>query len=214
VIEFKFLQEKFSICNNYNNDYLVGRRISCFQYTFIFILIITLISHDIIYVVNNILWCKHNMIFFTVIGGEKQYDRKCTIAKMNVIELESNGYKMECAIFGLYVDELNSFLASSDVPHLVIIVQLAKVKTFKGKVSLQNAINCTKIIFNPLYAKVVEFKKRIFVVWSWEPLNMFLMGEEWWYIACNYSKHCKVLRLSMNMRLNVATSHEEVDAIK
>lgn len=41
-------------------------------------------------------------------------------------------YKVECALFGNYVDDLNCFLASGDNQYPVIIIQFAKVKTFQG----------------------------------------------------------------------------------
>lgn len=40
--------------------------------------------------------------------------------------------KIECALFGSYVDDLKKFLASGDDVNTVLVIQFAKVKTYKG----------------------------------------------------------------------------------
>ncbi|KAJ1438274.1 hypothetical protein SESBI_03174 [Sesbania bispinosa] len=69
--------------------------------------------------------------------------------------------KIECALFENYLDDLNAFLASGNTTNVVVVVQLAKVKSFKGKVSLQNSLHATKLIFNPDFDKAVELRKRL-----------------------------------------------------
>ncbi|RDX80636.1 hypothetical protein CR513_38796, partial [Mucuna pruriens] len=59
-------------------------------------------------------------------------------------------YKMECALFGRYVDELNSFLASGDFQESVVIIR-------------QKSIHL-EIIFNPSYVEAIEFTKRWLIV--------------------------------------------------
>lgn len=116
---------------------------------------------------NNFIYysslCIDVIGFFTRVGTERQYERNGVPVKMNVIELESDGYhiyklifvvqlsislnylqtfchfasnsyryKIECALFGQYVDDLNSFLATGEVQRPVVILQLAKVKPFHG----------------------------------------------------------------------------------
>ena len=39
---------------------------------------------------------------------------------------------MEIALFGNFVDEVNSFIANSEVQQPIIVHQFGKVKTFKG----------------------------------------------------------------------------------
>lgn len=41
-------------------------------------------------------------------------------------------HRMECTLFGTYVEELNTFLSSGDTENAVVIVQFAKVKNFQG----------------------------------------------------------------------------------
>lgn len=106
------------------------------------------------------------MGIFTGVGTERQHKRNGSTTKMNVIELESDGYcfiislicsgvifvnfyleindliasvvidcirlKMECALFGPYVDDLNSFLATGEIQGPVVVLQFAKVKSFQG----------------------------------------------------------------------------------
>jgi len=43
-----------------------------------------------------------------------------------------NSLRMECTLFGNYVDELNAFLSSGELQNVVISVQFAKVKIFQG----------------------------------------------------------------------------------
>lgn len=112
---------------------------------------------------------------------------------MYMIFLTCFRVKIECALFGSYAEDLNSFMSSGPVQNPVVIIQLAKVKIFKGllnkieviifsmfkcnspivilvclylilfrigKATLQNAINCTKVLFNPSCDEATEFKKR------------------------------------------------------
>ncbi|KAJ1376511.1 Nucleic acid-binding, OB-fold, partial [Sesbania bispinosa] len=92
----------------------------------------------------------------TDIGTEKEYERNRKKFRMNVMELEIDGSKIECALFENYLDDLNAFLASGNTTNVVVVVQLAKVKSFKGKVSLQNALHATKLFFNPDFDKLLE----------------------------------------------------------
>lgn len=41
-------------------------------------------------------------------------------------------YKLQCTLFGTYVDELNTFLATGETANVVVSIQLAKVKVFQG----------------------------------------------------------------------------------
>ncbi|XP_012570322.1 uncharacterized protein [Cicer arietinum] len=46
--------------------------------------------------------------------------------------------KIECALFGSYVDELNAYLQSGYNQNVVVLAQFLKVKMFNGKSQLQN----------------------------------------------------------------------------
>lgn len=93
------------------------------------------------------------------VGRERAYERNRVTTKFKVIELESNGMKLECTLFGPYVDDLDAYLQSGYTKNVVVLAQYLKVKMFNGKVQLQNAMNCTKILFNPDIPEVTDFVK-------------------------------------------------------
>jgi len=82
--------------------------------------------------------------------------------------LTFNSLQLECTLFGQYVDMLNAFLASredqhvviakwrpskvTNINHIITVVLMNKnlfdLFSFVDKVSIQNCMNCTKIIFN------------------------------------------------------------------
>ncbi|XP_027922837.1 uncharacterized protein LOC114180740 [Vigna unguiculata] len=105
------------------------------------------------YKINFQFGTKVNMVqnvigMFTGVGTERELEKAGKKTKMNVILIEADGLQLECTLFGQYVDMLNAFLASGEDQHVVIALHYCKVKTFQDKVSIQNCVNCTKIIFN------------------------------------------------------------------
>jgi hypothetical protein len=40
--------------------------------------------------------------------------------------------KIQCTLFGSYVDELNAFLGAGDGNNAIVIMQFAKAKNFQG----------------------------------------------------------------------------------
>ncbi|XP_061354913.1 uncharacterized protein LOC133299465 [Gastrolobium bilobum] len=87
-----------------------------------------------------------------VVSGKK--------TKMVVLELDNmRGHKLECTLWEHYVDEVQSFLANSDTPHNIIIVQLERIKCFRGKVGLTNTKYTTRIIMDSKVPEIVEFKQ-------------------------------------------------------
>ncbi|KAL4329117.1 hypothetical protein AHAS_Ahas13G0268000 [Arachis hypogaea] len=93
----------------------------------------------------------------TSVGEEKEYAKEGKILKMIVLELTSKDLTVRCALFGDYVNQVNYFLASGYVEQPVVVIQLAKVKFFRGQVGLQNVIYATQMLFNPNLPEVVEF---------------------------------------------------------
>ncbi|XP_061358479.1 uncharacterized protein LOC133302680 [Gastrolobium bilobum] len=80
--------------------------------------------------------------------------------KMIVLELDNlRGHKLECTLWEHYVDEVQTFLASNDTPHKVMIVQLGRIKGFRGKIRVTNTKYTTKIIMDSNLPEIVEFKK-------------------------------------------------------
>ncbi|XP_057757693.1 uncharacterized protein LOC130976781 [Arachis stenosperma] len=66
------------------------------------------------------------------VSEEKEYDKDGKKMKMAVMELAKNDHRIRCALFGEYVDELNRFLSSGYAEQPVVVLQLAKVKVFRG----------------------------------------------------------------------------------
>ncbi|KAL5064205.1 hypothetical protein RYX36_025942, partial [Vicia faba] len=88
-------------------------------------------------------------------GHERVYERNCVATKFKVIEI-----KLECMIFGPYVKALDAFLQSGCNGNVVVIAQYLKVKFYNGKVQLQNAMNSTKLLFNPELPEADNLKVR------------------------------------------------------
>ncbi|KAL5056941.1 hypothetical protein RYX36_028545 [Vicia faba] len=74
------------------------------------------------------------------VGRERVYERNRVATKFKVIELESNG---------LYVYALDAFLQFGCNENIVVLARYLKVKLYNGKVQLQNAMNCIKLLFSP-----------------------------------------------------------------
>ncbi|KAJ1388607.1 Nucleic acid-binding, OB-fold [Sesbania bispinosa] len=154
--EFKYSMHLYKINFEYHTRVVLMRdcTIPRFQYSFVSLADIMAPTFDNSYLVDI-------MRVLTGIGTEKEYERNRKKYRMNVMELEIDGSKIECALFENYLDDLNAFLACGNTTNMVVVVQLAKVKSFKGKVSLQNALHATKLFFNPDFEKVVELRKRL-----------------------------------------------------
>ncbi|KAL4329770.1 hypothetical protein AHAS_Ahas13G0333300 [Arachis hypogaea] len=74
------------------------------------------------------------------VGEEKEYAKEGKIVKMIVIELSFKDLTLRCALFGEYANQINHFLASGYMEQPVVLVQLAKVKFFRGCYSTQPLI--------------------------------------------------------------------------
>ncbi|KAJ1378510.1 Nucleic acid-binding, OB-fold [Sesbania bispinosa] len=133
--EFKYSMYLYKINFEYHTRVVLMRdcTIPRFQYSFVSLADIMAPTFDNSYLVDI-------MGVLTGIGTEKES-------------------KIECALFENYLDDLNAFLACGNTTNVVVVVQLAKVKSFKGKVSLQNALHATKLFFNPDFEKAVELRK-------------------------------------------------------
>ncbi|GAU31614.1 hypothetical protein TSUD_63630 [Trifolium subterraneum] len=95
----------------------------------------------------------------TGISAEKEYIRDGRVTKMIVLELSDNSGKCECTLFGDYVEELQRMLSRRDEGLPVVVVQFAKIKIFRGNVSLQNVMSATRIYVNPSIPEFFSFKK-------------------------------------------------------
>ncbi|XP_068483123.1 uncharacterized protein [Phaseolus vulgaris] len=73
----------------------------------------------------------------TGVGTERELNRTGSSTK-------ADGFRMECTLFGNYVDELNAFLSSGELQNMVINLQFAKVKIFHGMCTDQ-VIGCDDV---------------------------------------------------------------------
>ncbi|KAK2435994.1 replication protein A 70 kDa DNA-binding subunit E [Trifolium repens] len=97
----------------------------------------------------------------TGVGEERQYEARGQSTKLNVIELEADGEKIQCTLFGSYVDELNNFLSSGETQNTAVIIMFGKVKLFQEKLHIQNCLNCTKVFYNPVNDDVTSLRSRM-----------------------------------------------------
>ncbi|KAK2449021.1 replication protein A 70 kDa DNA-binding subunit E [Trifolium repens] len=98
----------------------------------------------------------------TGVGQEREVtNQNGSTTKLNVIALEANGSKIQCTLFGNYVDELNVFLGAGDCNNAVVIMQFAKAKNFQDKIHIQNCMNCSLLFFNSSCAESVAFKSSL-----------------------------------------------------
>ncbi|KAL5055111.1 hypothetical protein RYX36_035793 [Vicia faba] len=85
---------------------------------------------DVDYLIDNVIG------ILSSVGREMVYERNRVVIKFKVIELESNGIKLECMLFGPYVDALDAFLQFGCNGSVVVVAQYLKVKLYNGKVQL------------------------------------------------------------------------------
>ncbi|WJX51760.1 hypothetical protein P8452_37926 [Trifolium repens] len=115
----------------------------------------------------------------TGVGSECEVtNQNGTTTKLNVIELEADGHKIQCTLFGAYVDVLNGFLGAGEVQNVVVIMQLAKGKNFQDKIHIQNCMNCSVLLFNPTCEESVSFRAKEEAVETPTPLTLTQLNVE------------------------------------
>ncbi|MCH80683.1 replication factor A protein, partial [Trifolium medium] len=97
------------------------------------------------------------------ISAQREYIRDGKVTRMIVLELTDNSAKCECALFGDYADDLQKMIGKINHVLPVVVLQFAKIKIFRGKVSIQNVLNATRIYVNPSIPEVVSFKESLAV---------------------------------------------------
>ncbi|XP_057444334.1 uncharacterized protein LOC130736530 [Lotus japonicus] len=71
----------------------------------------------------------------TAIGTEVEFSRNGVPTKRIQIEITSGGPHTKCVLFGEYVEELNAFLQAGNISNVVVVLLLAKLRTFKEKLN-------------------------------------------------------------------------------
>ncbi|XP_057426100.1 uncharacterized protein LOC130719493 [Lotus japonicus] len=84
--------------------------------------------------------------------------------------------------------ELNAFLQAGNISNVVVVLLLAKLMTFQGEIQLQNAFNCSKLLFNPDHPDVY-YQRTIFIVL--ESVEEIVNPDDWSYKACKCNNSVK-----------------------
>ncbi|XP_020963490.1 uncharacterized protein LOC110265075 [Arachis ipaensis] len=132
------------------------------------------------YLLLLFVWNDCNVVGLLVsVSEEKEYDKDGKKMKMAVMELAENDYRIRCALFGEYVDELNRFLSSGCVSY----------PSSLGRVGLQNVMFASKLGFNLDIPEVAAFQKSsipygagTFVVLA--KIAEIVEDGIWWYSSC------------------------------
>ncbi|XP_061368914.1 uncharacterized protein LOC133311822 [Gastrolobium bilobum] len=96
------------------------------------------------------------------IGDVREHVVSGRKTKMVVLELDDLwGHKLECTLWEQHVDKVQSLLENNDSPQNVVIVQLARIKGFRGKIGITNTKYTTRILFDSSLPEIVEFKNKL-----------------------------------------------------
>ncbi|XP_058758714.1 uncharacterized protein LOC131631967 [Vicia villosa] len=152
----------------------------------------------------------------SAVGRERIYERNRVTTKFKVIELDSNGMKLECILFGTYVDALDAFLQTGYIGKVVVLVGCLKVKIDNigsptqpfSYIKYAFELSLEEEFLNLSQRKTIEELKdsqndMVCVVLG--TINHFVGGSDWWYAACVYNKGVVVdsKRYSVRLRLRV-----------
>ncbi|XP_061353584.1 uncharacterized protein LOC133298335 [Gastrolobium bilobum] len=80
---------------------------------------------------------------------------------LNMVLLDETGSQARGTLWEQHVDKVQSFLANNQSPQNLVIVQLARIKGFMGKIGITNTKYTTRILFDSSLLEIVEFKKRL-----------------------------------------------------
>ncbi|KAJ1390611.1 hypothetical protein SESBI_37352 [Sesbania bispinosa] len=101
------------------------------------------------------------MGILTVVSAEKEVETDGRKTRMMEIELADDKGRMRCTVFGNYVDTLKEYVASGVAPLHVVVVQLFKVRLYRGNVVLQNVNNTSRILWNPDIPEAIDFRNSL-----------------------------------------------------
>ncbi|KAJ1436001.1 Nucleic acid-binding, OB-fold [Sesbania bispinosa] len=136
------------------------------------------------------------------------------------MELMDHTAKMECVLYDEYVDVIQNYLKVHGRLRTIIVLQFVKLSPVGGlsfgDTVVQNMFSATRVLFNPLLAEVVDFRKRItptvsmnddflvlhppkkisdlkafsetFMCIIWAKVVRVLSDSRWWYLECKCKK--------------------------
>ncbi|KAJ1377804.1 hypothetical protein SESBI_48489, partial [Sesbania bispinosa] len=97
----------------------------------------------------------------TAVSGEKELITEGRKTRMIQLELTDEKGKLQCTVFGDYVDAVKEHLSAGISPLPVLVVQFFKVRLYKGCVVIQNVNNTSRILWNAKITKVNDFRNRL-----------------------------------------------------
>ncbi|XP_057452543.1 uncharacterized protein LOC130744368 [Lotus japonicus] len=97
----------------------------------------------------------------TAVSREKQYTKGANITRMIELQLTDHRGSVQCTFFGSYVDVITHYVRENGQAMPVVVIQFAKIKTFKGNVVIQNVMHATRIMWNHEIPEVVDFRNSI-----------------------------------------------------
>ncbi|TKY49232.1 Replication protein A 70 kDa DNA-binding subunit E [Spatholobus suberectus] len=136
--------------------------------------------------------------------AEKSFVKGGKTSRVIVLELANHKGIIKCALFGDYVDMVNDFLAIGSAQRPVVVLQLGRVKSYKGQVNVHNVMNASRLLWDPQIPKAIEFRNgdkdgmsmlhneflKTFPRKSVNDLqiSVVIKGDTWWYMACKCHK--------------------------
>ncbi|KAJ1378016.1 Nucleic acid-binding, OB-fold [Sesbania bispinosa] len=97
----------------------------------------------------------------TAVSGEKELITEGRKTRMIQLELTDEKGKLQCTVFGDYVDAVKEHLSAGISPLPVLVVQFFKVRLYKGCVVIQNVNNTSRILWNAEITEVNDFRSRL-----------------------------------------------------
>ncbi|XP_057444630.1 uncharacterized protein LOC130736868 [Lotus japonicus] len=98
----------------------------------------------------------------THVGNYHGYERNGVSTDIRDIEIESQGKKIKCLLYGEFVKNLDEVLSGEDNKHVVVIILLGAVTRHQGENQLTTGLNCTTVMFNPNIHEAVCYRDRLF----------------------------------------------------
>ncbi|XP_068503703.1 replication protein A 70 kDa DNA-binding subunit C-like [Phaseolus vulgaris] len=134
------------------------------------------------------------------VGTKRELNRTGSSTKLNVISIEAYGFRMECTLFGNYVDELNAFLSRGELQNVIISVQFAKTRMIENTDSPTQGLsqlcdsrkqNAEDEFINLIHINIIQGLKdcreeSTYVVLA--TIKHIVADDDWWYTACLCSK--------------------------
>ncbi|XP_057440670.1 replication protein A 70 kDa DNA-binding subunit C-like [Lotus japonicus] len=100
----------------------------------------------------------------TSVSDLRTYVKEGISTRMMLLEISDEKGKVDCAVFGEYADSVSEYFSANRNEKPIVVFQLAKLKTFRGKSVVQNVMKASRIIFNPAIAEAISFMDRIAII--------------------------------------------------